>query len=444
MSELRRAVAFAVVGVLALAAPELDPRQTPTAAVLAASPLLLVAGYALLLGEDGPFFELFARSEEFESGQLFGLGSFALAAAAVVAFAVGTPLSVVAAVTAVFTLTGGRVGSAVAIDRGHGAFASMLGFLVAALAWGTIGTVTASVVANGSPFGAFAPTQVGFLAATAAVTAALLRDLFGGRDAPLILVSVALVVWLCADLDPTVPLTRFLVGVAATTLLGYVAYGLGTASIAGMLTGVLLALFAVVLGGYGWFALLVTFFGLGALASKFRYDEKAARGIAEANDGARGSGNVLANSAVALTAVVGYAATISVEPTLANAFRLAFAGSVATALADTFSSEFGGLFDNPRLITTLGRVEPGTDGAVTWQGELFGLLGATLIAALAALGFGLDATTTGLVALGGIVGMTTDSLLGATLEGGRIGNQTVNFLATLSGGVTAGILFVLL
>ncbi|KAB7515917.1 DUF92 domain-containing protein [Halosegnis rubeus] len=444
MSELRRAVAFAVVGVLALAAPELDPRQTVTAAVLAASPLLFVAGYALLLGEDGPFFELFARSEEFESGQLFGLGSFALAAAAIVAFAVGTPLSIVAAVTAIFTLTGGRVGAAIAIERGRGTFASMLGFLVAALAWGAVGAVAADFLAEGTAFGAFAPTQVGFLAAAAAVTAALLRDMFGGHDAPLILVSVALVVWLCADLDPTVPPVRFVVGVAATTLLGYVAYGLGTASIAGMLTGVLLALFAVVLGGYGWFALLVTFFGLGALASKFRYDDKAERGIAEANDGARGSGNVLANSAVALAAVVGYAATMGVDATLAPAFRLAFAGSVATALADTFSSEFGGLFDNPRLITTLGRVEPGTDGAVTWQGELFGLLGASLIAGLAALGFGLDAPTTGLVVLGGVVGMTTDSLLGATLEGGRVGNQTVNFLATFSGGVTAGVLFMLL
>lgn len=443
MSELRRATAVAVVGVLALAAPEVGPRQTAMAAVLAAAPLLLVAGDALLLGEDGPFFELFARSEEFESGQLSGLGSFALAAAAVVAFAVGTPLSVVAAVTAVFTLTGGRVGAAVAIARGRGTFASMLAFVLAAIAWGATGTVAAGFVADGTPFGSFAPTQIGFFTAAGAVTAALLRDMFGGRDAPLILVSVAVVVWLCANIAPTVPLTRFVVGVIATTLLGYVAYGLGTASIAGMLTGMLLALFAVVLGGYGWFALLVTFFGLGALASKFRYDDKADRGIAEANDGARGSGNVLANSAVALAAVVGYAATVGPEPTLAAAFRLAFAGSVATALADTFSSEFGGLFDNPRLITTLGTVEPGTDGAITWQGELFGLLGAGLIAGLAALGFGLDAPTTGLVVVGGLVGMTADSLLGATLEGGRVGNQTVNFLATLSGGVTAGVLFVL-
>jgi uncharacterized membrane protein len=33
--------------------------------------------------------------------------------------------------------------------------------------------------------------------------------------------------------------------------------------------------------------------------------------------------------------------------------------------------------------------------------------------------------------------MTVDSLLGALIEGDRIGNQTVNFLATLGGAVVA-------
>ena len=36
--------------------------------------------------------------------------------------------------------------------------------------------------------------------------------------------------------------------------------------------------------------------------------------------------------------------------------------------------------------------------------------------------------------------MTADSLAGATLEGGTIGNQSVNFLATLTGGVVGGLL----
>jgi uncharacterized protein (TIGR00297 family) len=108
-------------------------------------------------------------------------------------------------------------------------------------------------------------------------------------------------------------------------------------------------------------------------------------------------------------------------------------------MADTLSSEIGGLFDGPRLVTTLRRVEPGTDGAVTWQGELAGLAGALLVAGLAAVGMpiGDPAVGGGLVVLAGVAGMTVDSLLGALIEGERIGNQAVNFLATLSGAIVA-------
>jgi uncharacterized protein (TIGR00297 family) len=113
-------------------------------------------------------------------------------------------------------------------------------------------------------------------------------------------------------------------------------------------------------------------------------------------------------------------------------------------MADTLSSEIGGLFDGPRLVTTLRRVEPGTDGAITWQGELAGLSGALLVGLLAAGGAPvLDPVTPGGVAAGGAVvaagvaGMTVDSLLGALIEGDRVGNQAVNFLATLGGAVVA-------
>jgi len=130
-------------------------------------------------------------------------------------------------------------------------------------------------------------------------------------------------------------------------------------------------------------------------------------------------------------------------------------------MADTLSSEFGGLFDAPRLVTTLRPVAPGTDGAITWQGEVAGVAGAGLVAALAALAmpFGGSAAIgdlAGPAAAGttvavpvavavtgaGFVGMTVDSLLGATVEGGRIGNQGVNTLATLSGALAAVVLSV--
>jgi uncharacterized protein (TIGR00297 family) len=442
VSDLQRAAAFAAVGLCSLAAPAAGSGPpSRTAAVLAATPFLAVAGYALFVADRGRAFELFARHGDYEAGRLFGLGGFALAGAGLAALSAGSSLPAPVFVMSVFALTGGRVAAtAVARLRPH-EFLTMAGFSTGALAWGLVGGYLALFIeASGRAFPVVpaAPAQFVFLAATAAVGAGLLRAMLFERDDPLVVVSVALLLWLFVALDVTVPPTRLGVGLVVTVLLGYVAYALGTASVAGMLTGVLLALFAIVLGGYGWFALLVTFFGLGGLAAKYRYDEKAARGIAEENDGARGSGNVLANSAAALGAVIAFTASQGVFPAAAPAFRFAYAGAVAAALADTFSSEFGGLFDGPRLVTTFERVDPGTDGAVTWQGELFGLLGAGVIAGLAALSFGLGPVATGVVVLGGGVGMTVDSLLGATVEGGWLGNQGVNFLATLAGAVACG------
>jgi uncharacterized protein (TIGR00297 family) len=283
------------------------------------------------------------------------------------------------------------------------------------------------------------PPLTVFVAASGALLGALVRSALYVRDDSLVLLSTGLLVWFLLELEagtagPTA--RRVGVGLALTVALGYVAYALGTASITGMLTGVLLALFAVVLGGYGWFVLLVTFFGLGGLASKYRYEEKLERGVAQENEGARGSGNVLANSAVALVAVVAYAASgqVGVDASL---FRVAFAGAVAAALADTFSSEFGGLFDSPRLVTTFERVDPGTDGGVTWQGAVAGLAGAAIIGGLGGAFFEFEPSTVALVTAAGVVGMTADSILGATLEGTRLGNQGVNLLATLTAGLVA-------
>jgi uncharacterized protein (TIGR00297 family) len=121
-------------------------------------------------------------------------------------------------------------------------------------------------------------------------------------------------------------------------------------------------------------------------------------------------------------------------------FRFAFAGSIATAMADTFSSEIGGLYDEPRLITSFERVPAGTDGAVTWQGEVVGVAAAAVVAGIAAVFFDLGPVATATVVAAGFVGMTVDSLLGATLEGESLDNQSVNFLATLGGAVAGALL----
>ncbi|WP_117594810.1 DUF92 domain-containing protein [Haloprofundus halophilus] len=426
-STLRRAAGFAAVGSLAFA--------TPVLGIAAAVPFAVVAAVAAFVGEDGRLFELFACPGDRQDGRLTGLLGFALAAAALAVLATvpETRLPVSAFVAAVVVVAYGNLGEQLASRWNDGAFHAVAGFTVA----GFLAAVGGQALVVSATNEALTVPKLTFLAAVGVFVAALLREVLLKHDDPLVLVSTGLLLWLFHELPIDVSPLEVAAALALTVVLGYVSYALGTASVAGMLTGILLGVLTIVLGGFGWFAVLITFFGVGALSTKFKYESKRRRGVAEENDGARGSGNVLGNAAVAMAAVLGYAATEQAGVELL--FLFAFAGSLATAMSDTLSSEVGGLFDTPRLITTLREVEPGTDGAVTWQGELAGLLGAVLVAAVAALTLPLAPPLVGavIVTLGGVGGMTVDSLLGATVEGNRVGNQAVNFLATLSGAVVS-------
>ncbi|WEL21568.1 DUF92 domain-containing protein [Halorhabdus sp. BNX81] len=436
-SALRRASAFALVGFASVIAPVANRLFSPNiGTLLAVSPFLLLAG-GLHFVESGVVFELFARPGDRRDGQLYGLAGFSLSIAALVLLALQFDMPVAVPVAATMILSVGNVGARLVRATGREPIAATAGFVVGGFIAGLGGFVLSGSISGVLP--SF-PVLV-FLAASGALLAALLRSMLFERDDPLVILSVGLLLWLFADLSISVTTTGIAIALGITVALGYVSYALETASLPGMLTGVLLSLLTIVIGDYGWFAMLITFFGGGGLASKFRYDEKVTRGIAQENEGARGSGNVLANSLVALFAVLAAAASPRLTGVHPDLFLFVFAGSVAAAMSDTLSSEFGGLYDAPRLITTFEPVEPGTDGGVTWQGELAGLAGAAVIAAIAFVAF--DTITVGgagVIVASGFIGMTVDSVLGATIEGQWVGNQGVNFLATLSAGVAGAAL----
>jgi uncharacterized protein (TIGR00297 family) len=147
-------------------------------------------------------------------------------------------------------------------------------------------------------------------------------------------------------------------------------------------------------------------------------------------------------------------------------WTLAFAGAVAAAAADTWSTELGARSRRePRLITTGRPVARGTSGGVTLLGSLAGAAGALMIGA-SAWTVGLMGAGDGIwVAAAGVAGGVADSLVGATLQAryrcgacgmaseaqihdcggagmlasgvGWITNDTVNFLATAVGAVIA-------
>ncbi|QSX00221.1 DUF92 domain-containing protein [Haloterrigena alkaliphila] len=435
---VRRAGVFALLSTLALVVPLGGPW------VGAAIGAVVVLGAMAVT--DGPIFELLAYPSDYEAGRLYGLVALALAAVALGLIAIATSMSLAVFVGTVLLVGYGNLAEQFArrwTDRDVVLAAAFCAVAAVAAVTGQVGThwLTDSGVLESA---ATALPRMVFLGASGALLAALLRDVLFSHDDPVVMLSVGLLCWLLAELEPTLAGPEIAAALAITIGLGYASYALETASIAGMLTGILLGLLTIVLGGYGWFVVLISFFALGGLSSKFRYERKAELGVAEDNNGARGSGNVLGNAAVAIVAVLGYAA--SSETLLpgvpdSSLFLFAFAGSVATAMSDTLSSEIGSVFDRPRLITTLEPVEPGTDGGVTWQGEVAGVAGAVVVAGISYALFS-AVTTVGaaIIVAAGVVGMTVDSLLGATLEGRVLGNQGVNFLATLSGALVCALL----
>lgn len=432
-SSVRRAGVVAGLSTLSLAVPVLGPAgAAPIAAVV------LVAAVSI---SDGRLFDLLALPADRSDGRLTSLIVLVVAVILLGILAGATSLS-----WAVF------VGTLLLV--GYGTFAAELvreswGDAAPAVAYcvggglAAVGGIALTHAAIAEVSAGLLPTVV-FLGVSGALAAAIVREQLPHYDDPLVLLAVGLLLWLLESLEPVIGSLELAIALAVVVGLGSLSYLLDTASVAGMLSGVLLSFLTIVLGGWGWFLLLISFFAIGGLSTKYQYERKAENGVAEANDGARGSSNVFSNSAVALVAVLGYAASdtslLGIDSAYAAVFLYAFAGAIATALGDTLSSEIGGLYDEPRLITTLQPVEPGTDGGVTWQGEVAGLAGAGVVGVIAGGAFAtVPPVGVALIVFAGLAGMTVDSLLGATVEGTYVGNQGVNFLATLAGSVVAAV-----
>jgi uncharacterized protein (TIGR00297 family) len=221
-------------------------------------------------------------------------------------------------------------------------------------------------------------------------------------------------------------LAQLLAAPIVTALFAVLAYALGMVSRGGALGGFLVGTLIYACLGPQGFAILALFVIGGSLLTRLGYARKRRAGTAEAGGGRRGARNALANCSVALICALLASLTSS------QAFTAAFVASLGAAFADTAESEVGQLYGRaPRLITTLMRVPPGTDGAVSLPGTLAGLLAAALTATLgSALGLVGDANSMILVTLAAFLGTVADSLAGALTP--RLGNETTNVLCTLT------------
>ena len=116
-------------------------------------------------------------------------------------------------------------------------------------------------------------------------------------------------------------------------------------------------------------------------------------------------------------------------------FVLAYAAAVATAAADTGSSEIGKAYGRRTfLITTFRPVPPGTEGAVSLEGTMAGLAAAAILASIGAATGLYSWAWAPAIALAGLLGSLAESVLGTVAEKrGWLDNDLLNALNTAMG-----------
>jgi uncharacterized protein (TIGR00297 family) len=232
---------------------------------------------------------------------------------------------------------------------------------------------------------------------------------------------------------------RLLLGLGVNAVVALLAHRAGSIDVAGALSAVLIGTLITASLGLAGFALMAAFFVIGSATTRLGHRVKAARGIAQEKGGARGWRNAWANGGVPM--LLALLAGCSAGETRAL-FVLAYAASVATAAADTCSSEVGKAYGRRTLlITTLRPVPPGTEGAISLEGTLAGLAGGAVVAFLGA-GVGLyGAVPAALVALAALFGSLAESVIGTQAERrGWLNNDQLNALNTAIGGAAVCLL----
>lgn len=230
-------------------------------------------------------------------------------------------------------------------------------------------------------------------------------------------------------INPSHPAARVVPALLITSVFGIFGFLSRGVTLPGAIAGSVSA-FLIYLGlGFGGFVTLFSVFAITWLTTRTGYSRKRALGLAEDPQG-RDARQVLANVAVgALFAVLALR--------FGHAMACAAVAALAEAAADTASSEVGEASSGRAwLITSLKRVEPGTNGGISFPGTLAAIVAALAVATCARVFHVIPSLTAAAVA--GVLGTLVDSWLGATVERqGWIGNNGVNFLSTLSAALIA-------
>jgi len=251
-------------------------------------------------------------------------------------------------------------------------------------------------------------------------------------------------------------LERLLWALGLNLTLGSAAFLLHLVNRAGYLGGMLVGILMYLGTGWQGYIILWFFFAVGTAVSKHGHAIKASWGGAQDEEGKRGAKHALANCAVGILLSLGsLLCELNGWTAWGLLMRVGMVGAFATALSDTSANELGQLYGkHPILPTTFKPVPVGTEGAVSLEGTLLGVLASLCVAILAWLlpdlivpvGISLGPWRLLIaVFVGAFVGSMFESYLGATLGQRKIlGNEAMNFTNTLIGAVVTVLIFYIL
>ena len=215
--------------------------------------------------------------------------------------------------------------------------------------------------------------------------------------------------------------------IGANAAVAWVGHRTRTVSTSGAIVGAAIGIAIFVGAGRNAWVLLLATFVVASAASRTGMERKMLLDIAEDRGGRRGAGKAIANCGVAAIAAV----AVSTTPDAAAAL-VALTAALTAGGSDTVASEIGKAWGRSTLlVTSFGRVKPGTPGAMSPEGTAAGFVAAFALAALAVwLGL-IGGGAIVAIVVGATVGALVESALAATLEEpGVLNNDMLNFINT--------------
>jgi len=200
------------------------------------------------------------------------------------------------------------------------------------------------------------------------------------------------------------------VGIGLGIVVGIIAYSLKFLKPSGAVATFLLASLLYGVGGWKWTVPIVSFFVLSSLLSKGGTSRKQETATLFEKGGTRDAGQVAANGGVA-----GILALLQYVFQNINFYPM-YLGAIAAVTADTWGTEIGTYFRGKTVsIVTMGKVNPGESGGISFAGLVGGFLGAAIVAASAGGWVG-SVSVLLLAVLAGLIGSAADSIAGGTIQ----------------------------